>query len=66
MADVVPIRQSQPNCDLDAEASVLSAIIIDPARYDDVVSICGPDQCYADANKRIFEAIVELREVAVR
>jgi len=41
---------------------MLSAMFVDPARYDDVISICGPEQCYADANKRIFEAIVELRE----
>jgi replicative DNA helicase len=63
MADVVPIRQTAaPICDLDAEAAMLSAMFVDPARYDDVISICGPEQCYADANKRIFEAIVELRE----
>jgi len=63
MADIVPIRNTAPPiCDLDAEASMISAVMIDPARYDDVISIAQPDMCYADANKRIFEAIVELRE----
>jgi replicative DNA helicase len=63
MADVVPLRQdAAPICDLDAEAAMISAMMVDPAKYDDVISICQPDYCYADANKRIFEAIVELRE----
>jgi replicative DNA helicase len=33
-----------------------------PECYDDVIQISRPEMFYADANKRIFEAIVELQE----
>jgi replicative DNA helicase len=63
MAEVVPLRQQEHKAfDLDAEAAMISAMMLDGAKYDDVISLCRPDQCYSDANHRIFEAIAELRE----
>ena len=64
MADVVPITrapQVAPN-DLDAEAAVLSAILISPLRYDDIASLLRPDMFYSGPNKLIFEVIVQFRE----
>jgi replicative DNA helicase len=63
VAEVVPIRPPEaPVCDLDAEASTISAILNKPECYDDVVSIARPEMFYSDANRRIFGAIVELQE----
>ncbi len=62
MADVVRIHEQPPPCDLDAEGAMLSAILNDQTRYDDVISVARPEMCYSDANRRVFDAIVELRE----
>lgn len=63
MADVVALHaQDAPPHDLDAEQSVLSALLLAPDKYDDVVSYVGAYAFYADANKQIFEAIATLRE----
>jgi len=63
MADVVPLRQDTAALsDLDAEGAMLSAMLLDPAKCDDVISVCQPAYCYSEANRRVFEAIVELRD----
>lgn len=49
-----------PPSDLDAEASVLSAILLDPDAFDRVQEILHPEHFYADANRRIYESVVEL------
>ena len=49
-----------PPNDLDAEASVLSATLLDPDAFDRVQEILQPQHFYADANRRIFEAVLEL------
>lgn len=49
-----------PPSDLDAEAAVLSAVLLDAGAFDQVQEFLGPDQFYADANRRIFEAVVDL------
>jgi len=49
-----------PPSDLDAEAAVLSATLLDPDAFDRVQEILHPQHFYADANRRIFEAVVEL------
>src|SRR5882757_1048195 len=49
-----------PPSDLDAEAAVLSAILLDPDSFDRVQEILQPMHFYADANRRIYESVVEL------
>lgn len=49
-----------PAHDLDAEAAVLSAILV--ARgIDQVADALGPDDFYADANRKVYESALELR-----
>ena len=50
-----------PPHDLDAEASVLSAIMLDVRALDRVFPILVPEQFYSDANKLIYTACVELK-----
>lgn len=49
-----------PPNDLDAEAAVLSSILLDPGAFDAVQELLRPEHFYADANRRIFEAVLEL------
>jgi replicative DNA helicase len=58
---VRPTAGRLPPQDLDAEAAVLSAILLVPEAYDAVSSILLPHYFYSDANRRIYEGIVELR-----
>lgn len=46
-----------PPSDLDAEGAVLSASLLDPEAADLVGELLAPADFYADANRRIFEAI---------
>jgi replicative DNA helicase len=50
-----------PPHDLDAEAAVLSAVMIDPFALDRVLEFLKPEHFYSEAHRRIFEATVELR-----
>ncbi len=50
-----------PPSDLDAEGAVLSATLLDVDAFDRVQEILKPEHFYADANRRIYEAILELR-----
>ena len=52
-----------PPHDLDAEAAVLSAVMLDPSALDKVLEFLKPDHFYSEAHRRIFEACVELRTV---
>lgn len=49
-----------PPSDLDAEAAVLSSILLDPGAFDTVQDQLRPEHFYADANRRIYEAVLEL------
>lgn len=49
-----------PPHDLDLEAAVLSAAILDPEARADVLTACAPTDCYSEANARILGAIAEL------
>lgn len=49
-----------PPSDLDAEAAVISACLHSSEALDDVRPHITPASFYADANRRIFDAIVEL------
>ena len=51
-----------PPHDLDAEAAVLSAVLVSPGAIDIAAGIVEPCHFYADSHRRIFEAAVALRE----
>lgn len=50
-----------PPHDLDAEASVLSAVLLENRAMDRVLPMLRPEQFYSDANRRVFEACVALK-----
>src|SRR6266581_3978648 len=47
-----------PPHDLDAEAAVLSAIMIDGAALDKVLEFLKPEHFYSEAHRRIYEACI--------
>jgi replicative DNA helicase len=49
-----------PPHDLDAEAAVLSAILLSREALDRVLELLKPEHFYSDANGRIFEAMTQL------
>jgi replicative DNA helicase len=59
-AESVGIEGRIPPHDLDAEAAVLSAVMIDPLAFDKVSELLRPEHFYSEAHRRIFEAAVEL------
>jgi replicative DNA helicase len=58
-----PIEGRVPPHDLDAEAAVLSAILIDSMSLDRVLEFLKPEHFYSEAHRRIYEACIELRQV---
>lgn len=54
------IKGRVPPHDLDAEASVLSAILLNREALDRVLEVLKPEHFYSDANGKIFEAIMAL------
>lgn len=50
-----------PPHDLDAEAAVLSAVMLDPSALDRVLEFLKADHFYSEAHRRIFEAALELK-----
>ncbi|HEY2406651.1 MAG TPA: replicative DNA helicase [Polyangiaceae bacterium] len=59
-ARLEPVAGRVPPSDLDAEAAVLSATLLEAEAFDAVQEILLPEHFYADANRRIYEAIVDL------
>ncbi|WP_232379548.1 replicative DNA helicase [Polyangium fumosum] len=55
-----PVAGRVPPHDLDAEAAVLSAVLLERDALDRVLEILKPEHFYSDANKRIFEAATAL------
>ncbi|WP_394820622.1 replicative DNA helicase [Pendulispora albinea] len=51
-----------PPHDLDAEAAVLSAVLIDSMALDRVLEFLKPEHYYSEAHRRIYEACIELRQ----
>jgi replicative DNA helicase len=49
-----------PRCNLDAEAAVLSAALLDSDAALELTELLAPEDFYADANRRVFEAILGL------
>ncbi len=62
-AEPISIEGRVPPHDLDAEAAVLSAIMIDNSALDKVLEFLRPEHFYSEAHRRIFEACLELRGV---
>lgn len=58
-----PLSGRMPPADLDAEAAVLSSVFLSGDAFDQVQEFLQPDHFYSDANRRIFEAIVDLQSV---
>ena len=56
-----PIDGRVPPNDLDAEAAVLSAAMLDPAALDKVTDLKA-DHFYSEAHRRIYEGCLELRQ----
>jgi len=61
---LAPSAGRVPPNELDAEAAVLSAVLLDADAFDRVQEVLAPEHFYADANRRIFEAVLELKESA--
>ncbi len=55
-----PIEGRVPPHDLDAEAAVLSAVMLDPGALDRIVDLKA-DHFYSESHRRIFEACLELK-----
>ena len=58
---LVPSGGRVPPHDLDAEAAVLSAILLDTDAFDRVQETLAPEHFYADANRRVYEAVLDLK-----
>src|SRR5690606_27631983 len=51
-----------PPHDLDAEAAVLSSIFLEPDAFDRVQETLKSDHFYSDANRRIFDSVMQLQQ----
>ena len=58
---LVPSGGRVPPHDLDAEAAVLSAVLLDADAFDRVQETLAPEHFYADANRRVYEAVLDLK-----
>lgn len=58
-----PIEGRMPPSDLDAEGAVLSAILLSPDVLAEVSEFLDAEHFYADANRRVYEAIKDLDDV---
>ncbi|HVR19583.1 MAG TPA: DnaB-like helicase N-terminal domain-containing protein, partial [Polyangiaceae bacterium] len=58
---LVPSGARIPPHDLDAEAAVLSAVLLDADAFDRVQETLAPEHFYADANRRVYEAVLDLK-----
>jgi replicative DNA helicase len=59
----ISVEGRVPPHDLDAEAAVLSAIMVDAMALDKVLEFLRPEHFYSEAHRRIYEACMELRGV---
>lgn len=53
-------RDYTPPANLEAEQSVLGAILVTPEKLDQVVSIITPKAFYREDHRRIYQAMVDL------
>ena len=62
-AQLGPSGGRVPPNDLDAEAAVLSAVLLDADAFDRVQEVLGSEHFYSDANRRIYEAVLDLKSL---
>jgi replicative DNA helicase len=55
-----PLVGRVPPNDLDAEAAVLSAVLLSPDAFDLIAETLRPEHCYSNANRLLLEAVVDL------
>lgn len=60
LVDPPPVAGRVPPHDLDAEAAVLSAVMLDTDALGRVLSLLKPEHFYSEANARIFQAVQQL------
>jgi replicative DNA helicase len=63
MTELMPVGGRVPPHDLDAEAAVLSAVLLSAEAFDQVQEILSPEHFYSEANRRIFEAVLDLASI---
>jgi len=61
--ELLPIEGRVPPHDLDAEAAVLSAVMLDGQALDRVLEFLKPEHFYSEAHRRVFESCIELHRV---
>ena len=61
--ELIPAPGRVPPNDLDAEAAVLSAILLEASAFDEVQDVLKADHFYADANRRVYEAVLDLQNI---
>ncbi|NLE88666.1 MAG: replicative DNA helicase [Myxococcales bacterium] len=59
-SELRPAAGRIPPSDLDAEAAVLSAVMLSGEAFDSVQEQLAPEHFYSEANRRVFEAVQEL------
>lgn len=62
MIDRLPARDTIPPQNLEAEQSVLGAMLVDRAAVEKAIEIVRPEDFYREAHQRIFEAAYDLAE----
>ncbi len=60
-SELKPVAGRVPPNDLDAEAAVLSSVLLSSDAFDRVQEILEPLHFYSEANRRIYEAVLELQ-----
>jgi replicative DNA helicase len=61
LPELRPSAGRVPPHDLDAEAAVLSAVLLSSEAFDQVNDVLQAEHFYSDANRRVYEAIVDLQ-----
>jgi replicative DNA helicase len=61
LPELRPSAGRVPPHDLDVEAAVLSAVLLSSDSFDQVGDVLRPEHFYSDANRRIYESIVDLQ-----
>ena len=62
MIDRLPTRDTIPPQNLEAEQSVLGAMLVDRAAVEKAIEIIRPEDFYREAHQRVFEAAYDLAE----
>ncbi len=60
MKDVDASFSKVPPCNLEAEAAVLGAVLLENRVLNECISIVGPDDFYSDRNRIVFQALCEI------